>query len=303
MKKIDVLMSTYNGSKYIKEQIDSIMQQKKVDVSITIRDDGSKDDTIDVIEAMKKKYPDKIQLIKGENIGYNKSFAMLLGLAREDADYYAFSDQDDVWKKEKLYVGIEKLQEGYELYVSSVENVDENLKYISKNDFTNGIPSLKSDFIRHRFSGCTMIFTNKVRKASYSIIKNKEEHEKMPSHDFVISSVSYLLGNVYVDKNSYILHRRTEDSLTSRGKGLINRIRVEYKVVFKDKYECSTMANMLLRYKTHIYKENDIAFLMNVKECNNKLKNKLKLLKMKDFSAGIVICDIETKFKILIGKY
>lgn len=303
MKKIDVLISTYNGAKYIKEQIDSIMQQEKVDVSITIRDDGSKDNTISVIEEIQKEYPNKIRLIKGENIGYKESFAMLLGLAREDADYYAFSDQDDVWKKEKLYVGIEKLQDGYELYVSSIENVDENLNYISINDFTNGIQSLKSDFIRHRFSGCTMIFTTKVRKSACNVMKNKEENQKMPSHDFIISSVSYLLGNVYVDKNTYILHRRIADSLTSRGKGLINRIRIEYKVVFKDKYECSTMAKMLLKSKFNIIKEDDRVFLMNVKACDKGIKNKLKLIKFSNFSTGIKICDIETKFKILIGNY
>lgn len=303
MKKVDVLMSTYNGAKYLKEQIDSIMNQENVDISITIRDDGSKDNTIPIIEEMQAKYTDKIRLIKGENRGYKVSFALLLGLARDDVDYYAFSDQDDVWKKEKTNMGVEKLQQGYELYVCSVENVDENLKHISLNDFTSGVQSLKSDFIRHRFSGCTMMFTNKVRKMAYDVVVNKMGCENMPSHDFIVSTVAYLLGNVYVDGNSYILHRRIGDSLTSRGKGLSNRIRTEYKVVFKDKNECSTMAFMLLRSKYIVFKESDKKFLLKIQKYKESFNDKIKLITEKDFTNGIKICDIETKFKILIGKY
>lgn len=303
MKKVDVLMSTYNGAKYLKEQIDSIMNQENVDISMTIRDDGSKDNTIPIIEEMQAKYTDKIRLIKGENRGYKVSFALLLGLARDDVDYYAFSDQDDVWKKEKTNMGVEKLQQGYELYVCSVENVDENLKHISLNDFTNGVQSLKSDFIRHRFSGCTMMFTNKVRKMAYDVVVNKMGCENMPSHDFIVSTVAYLLGNVYVDGNSYILHRRIGDSLTSRGKGLSNRIRTEYKVVFKDKNECSTMAFMLLRSKYIVFKESDKKFLLKIQKYKESFNDKIKLITEKDFTNGIKICDIETKFKILIGKY
>lgn len=303
MKKVDVLMSTYNGAKYLKEQIDSIMNQENVDISITIRDDGSKDNTIPIIEEMQAKYTDKIRLIKGENRGYKVSFALLLGLARDDVDYYAFSDQDDVWKKEKTNMGVEKLQQGYELYVCSVENVDENLKHISLNDFTSGVQSLKSDFIRHRFSGCTMMFTNKVRKMAYDVVVNKMGCENMPSHDFIVSTVAYLLGNVYVDSNSYILHRRIGDSLTSRGKGLSNRIRTEYKVVFKDKNECSTMAFMLLRSKYIVFKESDKKFLLKIQKYKESFNDKIKLITEKDFTNGIKICDIETKFKILIEKY
>lgn len=303
MKKVDVLMSTYNGAKYLKEQIDSIMEQENVDISITIRDDGSKDNTISIIEEMQKKYIDKIRLIKGENKGYKVSFALLLGLARDDVDYYAFADQDDVWKKEKTHIGVEKLQQGYELYICSVENVDENLKHISLNDFTNGVQSLKSDFIRHRFSGCTMVFTNKVRMMAYDVAVNKMEYENMPSHDFIVSTVAYLLGDVYVDGSSYILHRRTKDSLTSRGKGLINRIRTEYKVVFKYKNEYSTMAAMLLRNKHIAFKESDKAFLLKIKNHKNGFYDKIKLITEKNFTNGIKICDIETKFKILIGNY
>lgn len=296
-------MSTYNGAKYLKEQITSIMEQENVDISITIRDDGSKDNTVQIIEEMQATYPDKIRLIKSENRGYKVSFALLLELARDDVDYYAFADQDDIWKKEKTIRGIEKIQQGYELYVCSVENVDDNLKHISLNDITTGVQSLKSDFIRHRFAGCTMLFTNKVRKVAYDVVVNKKECENMPSHDFIVSTVAYLLGNVYVDGESYILHRRTGESLTSRGKGLMNRIRTEGKVVFKGENECISLASMLLRCKYIVFKESDKAFLLKIQKYKSSFYNKFKLIIDNNFTNGIKICDIETKFKILIGNY
>ena len=148
-----------------------------------------------------------------------------------------------------------------------------------------------------------MMFTNKVRKMAYDVVVNKMGCENMPSHDFIVSTVAYLLGNVYVDGNSYILHRRIGDSLTSRGKGLSNRIRTEYKVVFKDKNECSTMAFMLLRSKYIVFKESDKKFLLKIQKYKESFNDKIKLITEKDFTNGIKICDIDTKFKILIGKY
>ena len=97
--KITVLMSTYNGEKYIREQIDSILQQS-MPADIMIRDDGSSDGTVDIIEEyISKGTP--VELIKGENVGVIASFFELIKAAPEE-DYYAFSDQDDYWYPEKV---------------------------------------------------------------------------------------------------------------------------------------------------------------------------------------------------------
>ena len=191
------------------------MKQEGVDVRLTIRDDGSKDNTILIIKKMMDRYPDKIFLHIGENVGYKRSFIRLLSLAKGASSFYAFSDQDDIWKKQKCIHAIRCMNEEYDLYVSSVENCNEDLEMISKNDLTKGKQSLKSDFIRHRFPGCTMIFTEKIRLQAINVSEKVEIVEHMPSHDFVISSVAYAIGKIYVDEASYILHRRTRDSLTT----------------------------------------------------------------------------------------
>lgn len=109
-------MSTYNGKDYLREQIDSILSQdceEKADVKLKllIRDDGSKDGTQEILRKYAAKYPDQVSWYQGENIGVIKSFFDLIEKSDEKADYYAFSDQDDYWHKEKLRAGIEKIKE------------------------------------------------------------------------------------------------------------------------------------------------------------------------------------------------
>ena len=114
-KVIQVLMSTYNGKDYLREQIDSILaqnckEQMGVSLKLFIRDDGSKDGTQKILDEYAEKYPDKISWYQGENIGVIKSFFELIEKSDEKVEYYAFSDQDDYWHKEKLSAGIKQIK-------------------------------------------------------------------------------------------------------------------------------------------------------------------------------------------------
>ena len=122
-----VYMSTYNGEKFLQQQIDSIFQQKNVNVTLLVRDDGSTDRTVDIIKAQKQ----KIVLLEGMNIGAENSFMELL-YYEQDADYYAFSDQDDVWMPDKLCTAIGKLVgvKGAGLYACNLYYTDENLNIL-----------------------------------------------------------------------------------------------------------------------------------------------------------------------------
>lgn len=95
MKKVQVLLSSFNGERYIQKQLDTIFAQRGVEVSCIVRDDGSSDRTVQIIKNYQKKQL-ALQLIEGENLGWRRSFMELLRLA-EKADYYAFADQDDEW--------------------------------------------------------------------------------------------------------------------------------------------------------------------------------------------------------------
>lgn len=105
MSKVLVLLSTYNGEKFLKEQLDSILSQKHVDVYLLIRDDGSRDATRDIIQeyVAQNKY---VEWLAGDNVGFVRSFTSLLESAvnfEYQPDFYAFADQDDIWMPDKLY--------------------------------------------------------------------------------------------------------------------------------------------------------------------------------------------------------
>ena len=99
---IAILMSTYNGERYLREQIDSLLNQTYKDWKLYIRDDGSTDGTISIIESYMNDYPDLIILLKDDlgNLGSGRSFMRILSVV--DADYYMFCDQDDVWLPNKV---------------------------------------------------------------------------------------------------------------------------------------------------------------------------------------------------------
>ena len=153
MKKVLVLLSTYNGEKYLREQLDSVLSQEGVDVSLLIRDDGSKDGTINILKEYSAKL--NVDYYEGANRGPSESFHDLL-LHAQGYDYYAFCDQDDDWHKDKLRTAVERLeqmnQEAPILYCCNLNVVDENLKYcrichVEKYDLKNNEFSLLESHI------------------------------------------------------------------------------------------------------------------------------------------------------------
>ena len=105
MKTVQVVWSTYNGGKYLERQLDSIFDQKEVKVKFLVSDDGSTDNTRKILEKYKKKF--SLTIILGSNLGFARSFWRLVQKAN-NADYYAFCDQDDIWENDKLISAVKK---------------------------------------------------------------------------------------------------------------------------------------------------------------------------------------------------
>ena len=299
IKKVCVIMSTYNGAAYIEKQIESIMQQKNIEIILYIRDDGSTDNTIDIIRKCKKIYSKKIILKIGNNIGYKRSFMEAL-VNCPLADYFAFADQDDIWDEDKIVnaVNVLKKLDNIALYASSLKLIDENGCEIGENNIGNMQNNIECYFARPRLAGCTYLFTPKLRDISLEI--SRMPYITYPDHDFIIASCAYAFGNVYLDENSGILHRRLAKSVTGGSNGFIKRIRVEKNVIFEKNKVCKDMANNLL--KMNEVKEDVKDFLECMKEYDKSLLNKIKLLKRKKFRSGIIICDMEMLFKVMIEK-
>lgn len=226
---IVVLMSTYNGSRYIKEQLASIYSQKGVSCSLLVRDDGSSDDTCSILE--KEQCDGKLKWYSGTNLGPAMSFLDLLKHAPK-ADYYAFSDQDDVWLDDKLKSAIDQLGGGLEhpaLYFCQTQLVDKNLKKLDSvkiNPLVTYGEALAYQFI----GGCTMVFNDALRNI---IVQYTPGYMRM--HDIWIYDVALAVGaSVYFDPIPHILYRQHGDntvgqldSCAFRWKARMDRMRHE----------------------------------------------------------------------------
>ncbi len=306
MVRVQVFMSTYNGGQNIIKQVDSILTQKKLDVLLTIRDDGSNKKTRQILLSLKEKH-ENIDLFFEENIGYKKSFLSLFDHINKDMDYYALADQDDFWKEEKLYLAIKKLEnipDTVKLYTSSLDIVDEELNIMGKHDISKIPNNIYSLFTRMRYAGCTYVFSKKLAEI---IVRNKRLdylNSEMPDHDFLIAAFAYTYGKVIVDPKSYINHIRYSTSVTSGGNGIVKRLQVEYRLTFKTNNTRYNMARILLSAHGNgdrILDPNILNYLNQIVNYKKYLRKRLSL--MKYINCGNKLCNLETSIKILLGKF
>lgn len=168
-KMIDILLATYNGEKYLKEQIDSILNQTYKNINLIISDDASKDGTREIL----KEYEEKDKRIKvfyqENNLGYVKNFEFLL--KQVQSNVFMLSDQDDFWMPQKVEKTYEALKNNdADLAFGDLEVVDQNLNtiYPSFNDFMKlsrkikkYINSYKLNYLYCCVTGCTVMLKKK----------------------------------------------------------------------------------------------------------------------------------------------
>ncbi|MGX7030431.1 glycosyltransferase family 2 protein [Vagococcus zengguangii] len=210
MKKVLVMMSTYNGEKYIQEQINSILQQNKVDITLLIRDDGSKDETISIINEFQKEYVN-VLFLQGENLGPANSFIKLLNDASDDFDYYAFSDQDDVWKSDKISRAISLLEKDIpSLYCSSVTIANDKLEPLYTTKITEF--SATELMLRNNVQGCTMVMNGSMKKKINEYIpKYLEMHDS-----WILRVATFINAKIVFDEYSGIYYRQHENNVIGK---------------------------------------------------------------------------------------
>lgn len=301
--KVKVLLSYYNGDNYIKEQIDSILNQEDVDVSLFIRNDGSSRK----IESLLSEYNDeRIQYIYGDNLGYKKSFLQMLKMV-EESDYYAFADQDDVWLPQKLKQGIQcietrlKNRKDAYLYASSLTRVDKNLNFLSEQKFDNLVLTVGAEFTRHRLAGCTFIFNDELRQ----LVDKVEYNDFIDySHDHFMTIISMLnKTNIFVDENSYILFRRHGYNASVDGESKISKIKKDIKYYFSGKSRYIELSGLLLdNYGFYINSDNK-KFLLSIKDYKKNIFNTIRLATNKRLDCGYWYFNLFIRLMIMFRLY
>lgn len=204
---IDILLATYNSATYLPEQIDSIIDQTYKDWRLIIRDDGSKDDSIKIINEYIKNHPDKIRLLSDRNnLGVKGNFNKLL--SSSGADYIMFSDHDDIWLKDKITDSYELMKEYEKKYGKntplliftdkSVTDSNMNMVYPSHSrseKFDTKRLVLNRILVQNVASGCTMM----INKALKEIIGDIPPEAIM--HDYWLMIAAAAFGHIaYLDK-------------------------------------------------------------------------------------------------------
>ena len=205
---IVVLLSTYNGARFLREQLDSILAQDCPALRVLIRDDGSKDATPTILREYAAREP-RIRLICGENLGVVGSFFKLLSDPETAAAaYVAFSDQDDVWAPDKLSraVGMLQARSGSTpvLYFSRLTIVDEQLNLRSYSRALRRGPALENALVENVATGCTIV----LNAAARSLLVQTLPAGNVYIHDWWIYQVLCAAGEVIYDPESRILYRQ-----------------------------------------------------------------------------------------------
>lgn len=228
MKKIKdemlVLMSTYNGQKYIIDQIESIEKQKvDVPLSILVRDDGSTDDTINILKKLNKKYKN-IKILQEENIGCNASFFKLFSIA-DGYKYYAISDQDDIWLSDKLQRGIDEIKKNDNniplLYGSCSYLMDNENNILGTTQKQLRNITLNNTIIQNIIPGHSAIINDSLLQ----LLKTKIDCDKIYVYDFWITNVAMVFGKVIFDNVPSTKYRIHNSNTVGYGKNKFSWIK------------------------------------------------------------------------------
>ncbi|MGL6064747.1 MAG: glycosyltransferase family 2 protein [Fusobacteriaceae bacterium] len=206
-----ILMSTYNGEKYLEEQLESLINQTYKDIKLLIRDDGSTDKTLDILKHYKKKYPTLIEIEFGKNLGVVSSFFKLIELSDQRVDYFAFCDQDDYWEENKIENAIKNIKNNSPfLYFSRTKLVDENLKFIDISLKNKIKINFRNAIVENVVTGCTAVIN---KKMMCLLKKRKINPKNILMHDWWLYIVASFMGEIFYDKESYILYRQHSNNV------------------------------------------------------------------------------------------
>mgnify|MGYP000173063091 CR=1 FL=1 len=218
--KVEVLLATYNGERYIEEQLNSLLNQTYKDFTILIGEDCSTDSTLVILESYKKQYPNKIKILNNE-IQRGHCYNFLNLLKETTGDYIFFCDQDDIWEKNKIELTLEKIKkievENFNIPIlihTDQVIIDEKGKILSDSStvyFRKIIEfsSVEEIAFRGGLHGCTMLLNKKMLQLLKKI--KIWECQKLVYHDWSIAIIAFMKGKVfYLDEKTmrYRIHQK-----------------------------------------------------------------------------------------------
>lgn len=260
---VSILMATYNGEKFIHEQLDSVLTQSYKDFNLYISDDGSSDSTVKIIREYSKKDSRIILLDKQIPTGSAcKNFLFLL--SKVEGDVFLFCDQDDVWENNHVellinnYLKIENRDDKPILIHSDLKIVDEKMNIIDNSGFHYmKLPHKKMNkhfyFVQNNVTGCVTLI-NKVLRSF--VLKNteylSENIKKILMHDIFFANIASEFGSLITIKEPLELYRQHQSNVLGAVNARSLRLLIHKLFTFKDyKKSYEYYKDMLQRYKDY----------------------------------------------------
>lgn len=305
---VSVLLSSYNGEAFIEEQINSILSQRGVSVSLTVRDDGSTDSTIKILERLASQY-ENICLLKGNNLGVANSFFALLknasAVGNSVAQFYALADQDDVWNPDKLLNAVTALQsqpgDNVAMYCSAIEYVDAELNHLQNSDiYSSDKVGFNNALVQNIATGCTIVLN---RPAIAKIVV--EFPELCVMHDWWIYLVVSAFGKVIYDPNPAMKYRQHGHNVMGISRSAIQRFRRRWARLFSNVKSTKTSLQLIefnRLYGNELNKKQK-ELLHSLISYKANMSWRLALIFRNDFQRQSNIDNLLLRLTMLIGRF
>lgn len=225
--EVTILMATYNGAQYIKQQLDSLINQTYTNWKLIIRDDGSTDNTIEIVEQYISLHSNVSLVInKTKQKGAVSNFAALYALARkqQSGSYIMFCDQDDIWLPNKIKATMALMQNAEQQNHNKPVMIFGNMQMIT----SEGVPideemklmpqlSFNRTLVQNYALGCTMMINNELIQIMEDIPLLAE------NHDYWVCLIATAFGVTRYLEDSYLQYRQHNNNVTSQGAGMKKR--------------------------------------------------------------------------------
>ncbi|SDP55838.1 Glycosyl transferase family 2 [Ectopseudomonas guguanensis] len=238
VSKVAILLCTFHGQRYLAEQLESFAAQSHQSWEVWASDDGSKDDTYSILVEYKKKWPvGRLSIHSGPAEGFAANFLSLTCRASINADFYAYSDQDDVWEADKLARALAWLESipvnVPALYCSRTRLVDADNNEIGVSPLFSKAPSFANALVQNIAGGNTMVFNNAARE----LLREAGENKSVITHDWwAYMVVTGCGGQVHYDAVPTLRYRQHGDNVVGTNNGWaarLKRIRMLFQGRFK----------------------------------------------------------------------
>lgn len=235
--RVCILMCTYNGARFIAEQLASLERQSHKNWTLAVSDDGSQDQTLEILDTFSRHWAsDRVKVVVGPKKGFVSNFLSLTARDDINADYYAWSDQDDIWREGKLQAALTWIatipQDTPALYCARSEIVDDIGANKGFSPLFTRPPHFSNALVQSIAGGNTMIFNQAARR----LLQEAGSDITVPSHDWwAYQLISGAGGVIYYDPQPSVMYRQHNANLIGSNATWCARLK-RIRMVFQGRF-------------------------------------------------------------------